>query len=70
MIPTDAQVEAFGEAWHAAGQRGKPGDRRRAGLGVVLTDIEKQIEALPIDYLTSRWIDRASVLAIVRGEKL
>lgn len=41
--PTDAQIEAFGEAWNAA-LVGSPGARRRAGLKAVLDPIEKQIK--------------------------
>ena len=38
-------VEMFAEGWHSV-PPGQPGDRRRAGLGLVLADLRQQVAAL------------------------
>lgn len=45
----DRWVELFGKGWHSV-PAGKPGDRRRAGLALVLDDLRRQVYGL---WLTS-----------------
>lgn len=45
-------IEMFGEGWHSA-PKGQPGDRRRAGLGLVLADLRRQVVALSSAYIVA-----------------